>query len=425
MHHFTLARLPECAVLGAGLVFSGVAAAAPPATLEQMWEIIQQQQQEIQALKAQINRTDRKVEETDQKVEAAGAMIEEGAGRVSTKAAWAERSRFGGYGELHYNNLDSKEEVDFHRFVLYFAHDFNDWARFFSEVEIEHALVFGDADEDAPGEVELEQAYVEFDVLSRPLTALRAGIQLIPVGILNETHEPPTFFGVERNRVESEIIPTTWWEGAIGAVGEIAPGWRYDLLLSSGLNVPTGGSDAFRIRSGRQKVAQATAEDGAITAALTWSGLPGIELGIAGQYQTDVTQGAQDIDATLFAAHADLRRGPFGLRALYARWDLDEGDSGVGPATNPDRPGRDEQYGWYVEPSYRTLLGFVPGEVGVFARYSAFDTQAGADLDTKEKQFDVGFNYWPVANAVFKFDYQNQMGAGDDDGFNLGVGYEF
>ena len=44
-----------------------------------------------------------------------------------------------------------------------------------------------------------------------PLEAL-----LVPVGFLNEVHEPPTFYGVERNPVEKNVIPTTWWEGGIG-----------------------------------------------------------------------------------------------------------------------------------------------------------------------------------------------------------------
>lgn len=404
----------------AGLTLSsGLLAQTPPASMEQMWEIIQKQQQQIESLQKQLETTEQKAEQTEQKVEATATMVEQREAPVSRAASWAERSRFGGYGELHYNNLDSKEEIDFHRFVLYFAHDFTDTIRLFSEVEIEHAL----AGDDAPGEVELEQAYVEFDVLEQH--SLRAGLQLIPVGILNEVHEPPTFFGVERNRVETEIIPTTWWEGGIGMHGEIFPGWRYNLLLSSGLEVDTTGSNPFRIRAGRQKVAEAVAEDGAITANVEWAGMPGVELGLTGQYQTDVTQGEQDIDATLFSAHADVKRGPFGFRALFARWDLDEGDPGVGPATNPDRPGRDEQYGWYLEPAYYLQPGFVPGEFGVFARYSEFDTQASADLDTKVAQVDAGFNYWPIPDVVFKFDYQNQMEAGDDDGFNLGVGYQF
>ena len=77
------------------------------------------------------------------------------------------------------------------------------------------------------GEIELEQAYVEYDLTENHHA--KAGVFLLPVGILNETHEPPTFYGVERNPVESNIIPTTWWAGGIAANGEIAPGWSYDI----------------------------------------------------------------------------------------------------------------------------------------------------------------------------------------------------
>ena len=47
----------------------------------------------------------------------------------------------GGYGELHYNNLNSKKEIDLHRFVLFFGHKFSGRIRFHSEVEIEHAFL--------------------------------------------------------------------------------------------------------------------------------------------------------------------------------------------------------------------------------------------------------------------------------------------
>ena len=213
--------------------------------------------------------------ETEQKVEMTGDMIEQVA---STPAAgnWADRTSIGGYGELHYNNLDSKEEIDFHRFVLYFNHDFTDSIRLVSELELEHSIA-GDGQN---GEIELEQAYVEFDLNER--NALRAGLFLMPVGILNETHEPPTFYGVERNPVERNIIPTTWWEGGADLHGELAPGFSYNLAVSSGLDVPQSGSRAFLIRSGRSKVSEARANDGAVTGRLKWTGMPGVELAATG-----------------------------------------------------------------------------------------------------------------------------------------------
>ena len=103
---------------------------------------------------------------------------------------------------------------------------------FFSELEIEHGV----AGESQVGEVEVEQAFVEFDLNDRHTA--RAGVALLPVGIINETHEPTTFYGVERNPVENNIIPATWWAGGVGLSGEIAPGWGYDVVLHEGLRVP-------------------------------------------------------------------------------------------------------------------------------------------------------------------------------------------
>ena len=142
----------------------------------------------------------------------------------------------------------------------------------------------------------------------------RGSLFLVPVGILNETHEPPTFYGVERNPIEKDIIPSTWWEAGAGLSGHGESGFSWDLALHSGLSVQTEGPDAFKIRNGRQKVAKATAEDGAITGRVRWTGMPGLEVAASLQYQGDVTQGELGISATMFESHIALQRGGFGLR---------------------------------------------------------------------------------------------------------------
>lgn len=395
---------------------TGQAAEAP--TPEQMWEIIQQQQQQIEALQQQLDQTDEKVAETDQKVEIAGDMIEQ-AGGLPAEASWVARTRIGGYGELHYNNLDNGNEMDFHRFVLFFGHQFTDSVRFFSEFELEHSI----AGEGKNGEVELEQAFVEFDLGDSHVA--KAGLFLMPVGLMNETHEPPTFYGVERNAVEKNIIPATWWEAGGAVRGELAPGFSYDFAVTSGLDVPMTGGNAFKIRNGRQKVSEAAAESLAYTGRLKWTGMPGVELAMSAQYQEDLTQGVMNVGATLFEAHADIQRGPFGLRALYARWDLD--NAAAIAAVDPSAAGRDEQTGWYIEPSVRGRLGDIPGEFGAFVRYDVWDNNAGADNLTEMRQSNLGFNYWPVPDVVLKFDIQRQdnENGNDVDGFNLGVGYQF
>ena len=67
---------------------------------------------------------------------------------------------------MHYNNLEGEggasdaNSLDFHRFVLFVDHEFSDGIRFVSELEVEHSL----AGEGKPGEVELEQAYLDLDI---------------------------------------------------------------------------------------------------------------------------------------------------------------------------------------------------------------------------------------------------------------------
>lgn len=353
----------------------------------------------------------------EQQVEQLGKEVDELKQEVAKQKSahgGSGATSIGGYGELHYNSLDSKDEMNFHRFVLFFGHRFNERLRFFSEVELEHSLVKDTSNASGPGEVELEQAYLDFSL--NDAHSARAGLFLVPVGILNETHEPPTFYGVERNPVETDIVPTTWWEGGLGLNGRFGTGFGYDVALTSGLKVPTSGSSAYKVRSGRQKVAKADANNAAVTARLKWTGAPGIELATTVQRQDDITQStvADSVagTATLWEAHAVLERGPFGLRALYATWDLD--------GTGPKALGRDEQKGWYVEPSFKLTPKF-----GVFARFNEWDNEAGDATDSKKKQKDFGFNYWPHEQVVLKFDVQRQSGTANDDGFNLGLGYMF
>ena len=327
----------------------------------------------------------------------------------------------GGYGELHYNNWEFPDgskfrELDFHRFVLFFGYDFTDRIRFHSELEIEHAFVEDNNDgsgETAPGAVELEQAYIEFDLTDNMET--KGGLFLIPVGILNETHEPTTFYGVERNPIEKNIIPTTWWEGGAALTGRFgSTGLSYDLTVTSGLD---GGTN---IRGGRQKVAKATANDLAYTGRLKYTGVPGLELAGTANYQSDMTQSADPTvnDGLLLSGHIIYNISQFQIRALYASWDIDV----TANATAEDQA-KDKQDGYYLEGSWK----FVPA-AGVFARYNVWDN--GGLGDTEETQTNVGINYWPHEQVVLKFDLQRQdhgaaKAAKEADGYNLGIGYYF
>ncbi len=356
---------------------------------------------------------------TSQKADAAVAASEavaESTSGIKKLANWADKTTIGGYGELHYNNLtgkgsaSDKDEIDLHRFVLFFGHEFTDNIRFFSELEVEHSI----AGDGKNGEVELEQAYIDFD-LNDQHTA-RAGMFLLPVGIINETHEPPTFYGTERNPVEKNIIPATWWAAGAGLHGQLGGGFSYDAYVHSGLAVP----NSFKIRSGRQKVSQAAANDPAITARLKYTGIPGLEVAISGQHQQDIGQGlVAGLDSgNLIETHAIWSTGPFTLKALYAMWDID------GSAI--EAAGADKQEGFYLEPSFK-----VSEKIGVFARFNQWDNKAGSNSGTaansEKEQWDIGVNYWPHEDVVIKADYQyqNNDDGGDQNGLNVGIGYQF
>lgn len=404
----------------AGLCLATTTQAASP-SLDEMWALVQQQQAEIAQLKSQLNATEQRVTETEEKTEATFAAVEEvTTGPVSKLAEWADKTSVGGYGEMHYNNLTSdnssgsKDEFDLHRFVLFFGHQFNDKLRMYSELEVEHNV----AGEGKKGEVEVEQAYIEYDYAQNHRA--KAGVFLMPVGIINETHEPDAFYGVERNNVEKDILPATWWEGGTLFSGELGHGLSYDAGVHSGLFIdPT--SSKWKIRDGRQKVSEAKGDDLAYTGRLKYTGMPGLELAATVQYQSDLWQGEtfggeDEADATLWEAHAIYNRGPFGVRALYAHWDIDDAIEAV-------QSGADEQEGFYIEPSYK-----LTEKLGLFARYSEWDNQAGDSSDTENQQYDVGVNYWLDEHVVLKADYMRQeveSNAPELRGFNLGVGWSF
>ena len=420
-------RAKNIAFLPLSLLF-GIAPAsfAAEPSLAELWAIVEQQQVQITALSEELAATRSTITTTADKV----AVTEE---QLSITADYLERvaettprqrTQIGGYGELHYNNIDADdasgdlEQIDLHRFVTFISHEFSDRIRFFSEVEIEHSLVKDTADGSNDGEVEIEQAYIEFDLNDNHY--VKTGLFLVPVGILNETHEPPSFYGVERNNVENIIIPSTWWEAGAGVGGHYANGVSWDFAVHSGLEMPVSGANSYRVRSGRQKVSNANANDLAYTLRLKYTGVPGLELAGSYHYQSDPSQTSGDglDDGSLLSLHAVLQRGGFSLRALWSQWNFD--GSAVSLA------GSDEQTGWYIEPSFRLNRG--ASDWGFYTRYEDLD---GARTRDQFDQWELGVNYWPTDNVVLKFDYRERDHARsaengrDFSAFDLGVGYQF
>lgn len=358
----------------------------------------------------------------------------------------------GGYGELHFNHVipaqgDSSSSLDLHRFVVFVGYSFTDTLRFQSELEVEHTV----AGEGKPGEVSIEQAFIDWDLAGRALT-LRAGIVLVPMGITNETHEPPTFHGVERPSVERVIIPSTWRESGIGLAGQLGDSFRYKAYLIGGLDA-SGFSLGSGIRGGRQHVAEARADGLAFVGAVSYQPVVGLDLGLSGYIGNAGANAAPTFDdsgdaldlavmTAGVAAHAQYKGHGFEAKALFASFFIGDTEAlrdakdAVGADAGNDAPAR--TMGGYVEVAYNVLQSVESTQIQLlpFVRGEYYDTAATidgrdetvADADRAVTEVAVGLTLRPVPQLAFKADAIFRSFGGDRDGdtlVNLGVGYNF
>jgi DtxR family transcriptional regulator, Mn-dependent transcriptional regulator len=345
------------------------------------------------------------------------------------------RTNLSGYMDFHYNNPEfSDGTLDFHRFVLLFTHSFSERIRFVGELELEHALVEGLEEK---GELELEQAYVDF-LLTRGFN-VRAGMMLMPFGIINERHEPPVYYGVERPFIDTVVIPSTWFEVGAGVHGEVGRGWRYRAFVTAPLDAAEFSADEG-IREGRQKGAEANVSSAAVTGRLEYVGVRGLTLGVSGWTGQSGFQFQPLFNVPVSVAEADARvsRRGLELRGQFAQVWIDNAGqlndllalrSGVNP--NIARAIR----GFSLEGSQRLLSSAPLGEIGAFVRYENFDTQFRMPSGyVPLREFDrdawvVGANIWPDPDVAIKLDYSMVRSQSSvlraPNSFNVGLGWWF
>lgn len=407
---------------------------ADPLTIEQKLDALQK---EMESLKQQLAEDKAaRAQQVDSAVKAAVASAAPEAGSDTS---------VGGYGELSYSNYRDgsvKDQVDLNRFVMFLGHRFNGRLRLYSELEVEHAV----SSATDKGEIEIEQAYIEYGL--NPHANLRAGLVLMPLGILNETHEPPTYYGVFRNEVETRIIPSTWREAGIGLQGRMLDNaLEYNVGISTGFDASKyEGDAAFAIKDMHGEASQAAANNLALYAGLNYR-QPGWLLGAGvftgntgqkgnGENPSPFLQG-KDARLTLWDVHGRYSIGDLDLQALYARGTLGDtlainqafdGGVGVDPASGGAAP--KSFYGWYGQAAYHLWKS---GDMSLspFVRYERYNTQASvdagysADPNNNEKLWTVGANFNLSPEVVFKADWQNYQTDNTKDRFNLGVGYMF
>ena len=355
--------------------------------------------------------------------------------QATQKAPEPPRTALSGYMDFHFNNPEfSDAQLDFHRFVLLVTHSFSERIRFVGELELEHAVVEGLEEK---GELELEQAYVDF-LLSRSFN-VRAGMMLMPIGIINERHEPPVYYGVERPFNDTVIIPTTWFEAGAGVHGELGRGWRYRAFIVAPLDAGEFSAEEG-LREGRQKGSEANVGRPAVTGRVEYVAVRGLTLGTSGWSGRSGFQFRPVFDVPVSLAEVDGRysRRRLELRGQFSQVWIDNAGQlnealalRVGVNPNIARVLR----GFYGEAGYRAISNAAFGDVGAFVRYENFDTQFRMPTGyVGLPQFDrdawvVGATYWPDPDVAVKFDYSLVRSRSSvvqaPDSFNVGLGWWF
>ncbi|MGB5666311.1 MAG: hypothetical protein WBM53_05660 [Maribacter sp.] len=349
---------------------------------------------------------------------------------------YASAVTIGAYGEMLYNQPEgSNGELDVQRLVLLLGYRFNEKTQFVTEIEMEHVE-----------EIFVEQAFVNYNLGNN--VNLRGGLMLVPMGIVNEYHEPTTFNGTERPAMDNAIVPTTWRELGVGVSGrfdDISLGYQayifngFKSTEADGEGGITGflkGSDG--LRGGRQKGIKSTVDSPTLSTKFDYYGIPGLRLGLSTYFGK--TQAADDIE-TLDGANIGISM--IGLDARYAYERFTARGQFVHASLSDTEDyntltGRDlgsALQGWYVEGAFNLLPINKKQKLFAFARYEMYDTHAstaGSLVDNEaydRTDVTTGLTYHLAPGVVLKGDYQFRSNAFEDgdvqNRLNFGIGVWF
>lgn len=345
------------------------------------------------------------------------------------------------YGNIDYNQSivpgqRTYGKMDVHRIVTLFGYQFSRNTQFVSEIEVEHAK-----------EIFIEQAWVKHKLSSK--IHLKAGLLLVPMGFINEQHEPTFFYSVERPQTDRVIVPTTWRAIGAGFTGLFpSASLRYQIYAINSL-LGYDGSAKFNaakgLRSGRQKGAKTVASAlPSLSGQLQYYGLDDFKLalsGFTGRTNTTLGNGTSElqiaqstIDSTtvylnMVTAHGTYDPGQWTFRSQYSFASL--GDAAAYNSYTGSNLA-EAIHGFYFVAGY----DFIKDEkrkLLPFFRFEHINTQLKIDDETtldpsnKRNIYTVGLNYSPDNGVVFKLDYQynNPSNGRNFSNINTGVGVWF
>lgn len=356
----------------------------------------------------------------------------------------------GGYGEVHYNQpltKDIKESgtLDVHRMVMFLGYNFSKKTQFVSEIEFEYAK-----------ELWVEQVFLQHKL--HKFVNFRAGLMLVPMGIINEYHEPTTFNGVERPVIDNKLSLSTWREIGLGFTGNILPAsLKYQVYIMNGLSGYDGkgifnGNSA--LREGRLKGSKAYVNSPSYTGKVEFYGIKNLNIGLSayfGESQSKLhTKLHNDsINLKIKADSSVIGISMIGFDARYQLKGLE-----VRAQINYTSFSNTEQYnifsrtagknndlgksmlGYYIEAGYNVFRHFskIKEELVPFVRYEYYNTHQSVDnIAVENKSYKntiitTGLSYRLNKNAVIKADMQfikPDSATESSKTFNAGIGFMF
>lgn len=346
------------------------------------------------------------------------------------------------YAHVDYNQkiesgIRNAGKMDVHRLVTLFGYQFGRNTQFVSEIEVEHVK-----------EIFIEQAFIKHRI-KRGLN-LKAGLILIPMGFVNEMHEPTFFYSVERPLLDKIIIPTTWREIGIGITGLLHNfDMKYQLYLVNnplGYNNGPQVSAANGIRKARQKGAESLVSTlPGISTQLEYYGIDNFKFGVSayhGETNTSVINDlplindennsiidSSTVTMTMVTAHSSYNVSQWNFRGQYT-FATYANTRAYNTFSGSDVP--ESMHGFYVLMAY----DFMKSEqvsLEPFVRFSHLDNnlKVGENIEKdnslKQNILTLGMNYKPHPGVVFKVDYQFYNKANDTEyqSFNAGIGVWF
>ena len=387
---------------------------------------------------------------------------------VNLPTALGNGLRLWGYGEVYYTHPTgepSESQFDLARAVFGIGYRFDERTEFNSEYEIEHAVTSASD----VGEFEVEQFYV--DRRLNEALAVRGGLFLMPFGFINEHHEPTNFYGVQRNFVETLIIPSTWREGGVSLYGDTAAGFRWNVGLTTGFDLAKWSfasefppyrnalelenSGIAPLQATHQELALANAHHLSQYLALGYYGVPGLTVGAAVSTGEAVpvpaapgTSGSSTPRVTLWEAHARWAPSRWDLSALYSRGTISNTASANVANPGSTNPVPASFYGYYLQGAYQ-LWQRGDYRLNPFVRFEYYNMGAsyegtpgpvlpsgevplspaagdyGLWPQNHDRVWTTGVNFYLGPHVVLKGDYQWFEVNSGFRRFDLGLGVSF